>query len=61
MLLFRNFLPVNGLAATNFLVLGVDQELVVHSLHHDLLRGVLAHIKPQLKLFGAAILVLLKY
>ena len=58
MLILRKCLPVNGLAAANLLVLGVDQELVVHSLHHNLLRGVLAHIKPQLQLLGAAILVL---
>ena len=51
-------LPVDWLAATHLLVLGMDQELVVHSLHHDLLGGVLAHIKPQLQLLWAAILAL---
>ena len=39
-------------------MLRVDQELVVHSLHHYFLRGVLAHIEPKLELLGAAILVL---
>ena len=39
-------------------MLRVDQELVVHSLHHNFLRGVLAHIEPKLELLGAAILVL---
>ena len=54
-------LPVDWLAATHLLVLGMDQELVVHSLHHDLLGGVLAHIKPQLQLLWAAILALFSY
>ena len=50
---------VDGLPTAGLLVLGVDQELVVHSLHHDLLRSVLAHVEPQLEFFAPGIVIVL--
>ena len=37
----------------------VYQELVVHSLHHDLLRSVLTHVEPQLEFLAAGVVFVL--
>ena len=37
----------------------VYQELVVHSLHHDLLRSVLTHVEPQLEFLAAGVVFIL--
>ena len=52
-------LPVDGLPSPGLLVFGVHQQLVVHSLHHDLLRGVLTHVEPQLQLLAAGVVLVL--
>ena len=39
--------------------INIYQELVVHRLHHDLLRSVLTHVEPQLQFLTAGVVVVL--
>ena len=49
----------DGLTMSKMATINFYQELVVHRLHHDLLRSVLTHVEPQLQFLTAGVVVVL--